>query len=199
MDFLINLRWTTVRLSREVYHSTGMWGQSCGQPLFRIFKSPSPPDQISTFFFFFYNFWHLDWALCRSRSHTGGLRGSHFNPKMTSWSHPSGVQQSSCVCLYAGTHSHSHTGIWRKAGVSVASPVTCQSVSVPDAPSPPPPSACQRGGLTGDKAGVTDSDREVIPPVGHGQGGASPCVNLSDRVESWARGGTMQLLDRGLV
>lgn len=80
--------------------------------------------------------------------------------------------------------------------VCLASPVTCQSVTVRDAP---PPTTCQRGGMTGDKAGVTDSDRAVIPSVRHGQGAASPCVTLSDRVESCARGGMMQLLDRRLV
>lgn len=113
------------------------------------------------------------------------------------------------MCLYACTHAHTHnhTGICMKVGVSVAlavwlaSPVTCQSVTVRDgrAPPPPPPSTCQRGGMTGDKAGVTDSDRAVIPSVRHGQGAASPCVTLSDRAESCARGGMMQLLDRGPV
>lgn len=61
-----------------------------------------------------------------------------------------------------------------------------------------PPSSCQRGGMTGDKARVTDSDRAVIPAVRHGQGAVSPCVTLSDTVESCALGGMMQL-DRRLV
>lgn len=54
--------------------------------------------------------------------------------------------------------------VWR------ASPVTCQSVTVRDG-CPPPRSTCQRGGMTGDKAGVTDSDRAVIPSARRGQEG----------------------------
>lgn len=66
----------------------------------------------------------------------------------------------------------------------------------PPAPLPQPASM---GGMTGDKARVTDSDRAVIPSVRAGGVAASLCVTLSDRVESCARGGMMQPLDRRWV
>lgn len=78
--------------------------------------------------------------------------------------------------------------------VALASPVTCQSITVPWWP--PLFLTCQRQGMTGDKARVTDIDRMAIPSVHHGQGAASPCVTLSDRVEPCAWGGMMQLPDR---
>lgn len=82
--------------------------------------------------------------------------------------------------------------------VWLASPVTCQSVTAPDGPHPSP-QTCQRGGMTGDKARVTDSDRAVMSSERHGQGAASPRVTLSDRVESCARGGMMPPGDRRRV
>lgn len=111
------------------------------------------------------------------------------------------------MCLYACTHAHTqpHWDMyegWSVCGTRCLAGFTCHlSVchrSWREGPHPPP-STCQRGGMTGDKAGVTDSDRAVIPSVRHGQGAASPCVTLSDRAESCARGGMMQLLDRGPV
>lgn len=66
----------------------------------------------------------------------------------------------------------------------------------PPAPLPQPASM---GGMTGDKARVTDSDRAVIPSVRARGVAASLCVTLSDRVESCARGGMMQPLDRRWV
>ncbi|CAB1425719.1 unnamed protein product [Pleuronectes platessa] len=61
-----------------------------------------------------------------------------------------------------------------------------QEHSLPHTLSPTEP-ASVGGGMTGDKAKVTDSDRAVIPAARHGQGAASPCVTLSDRVESCTR------------
>lgn len=106
------------------------------------------------------------------------------------------------VRYYTFTHILNHTAICMKVPASVAlavwlaSPVTCQSATVHKAP--PPSSTCQRGGTTEDKARVTDSDRPVIPAVRRGQGAVSPCVTLSDTVESCALGGVMQP-DRSLV
>lgn len=112
------------------------------------------------------------------------------------------------MCLYASTHTHTHTlkhsgkcmKLWLSVAPAVwlASPVTCQSVTARDGPHPSP-QTCQRGGMTGDKAGVTDSDRAVMSSERHGQGAASPRVTLSDRVEACARGGMMPPGDRRRV
>lgn len=99
--------------------------------------------------------------------------------------------------------AHNHRGrcvkgLWHSlSGWLHLSPVSLSPFMTGPPPTPPlPPSTCQRGGMTGDKARMTDSDRAPIPPVRHGQGAAFPCVTLSDRVESCARGGMMQRVDR---
>lgn len=79
--------------------------------------------------------------------------------------------------------------------VWLASPVTCQSVTVHDWVHPRFRLA-SLGSWQRDKAGVTDSDRAEIPSVHYRQGAASPCVTQSDSLESRVWGGLMQIFER---
>lgn len=114
-----------------------------------------------------------------------------FLPCILSW------LQLCCICEHIVKHIEPHWVMYEC--LDLCSPGFTCHLSIYHCPLMAPPPfflTCQRQGMTGDKARVTDIDRTAIPSVRHGQGAASPCVTLSDRVEPCAWGGVMQLPDR---